>query len=424
MLIVAALATPNLTHAWTFSWLAPADGDVSTFATSINASGQVVGASRSGSLDLSNDTSAGAVRWSAGTYSSGPDVVSGLYPYSSQGSIGGPRRGYATAVNAAGSFTTSDPVLWTASSGPRTLETVFGTGASAVGSPVGIGAGETIVGNAPAGPYIWDPAGGRRNLGSVVGSFSTTVNGLSPNGRFAVGSASLDGTPIGASFANERVAVLWDQSGQHAALAEPTRYLLVPSITFPPATGGGFEESLNLQPYTRRSGIAHAVNDLGEVVGASGGQVGPVFVFPSFAPPQRAVIWDRNGNPRLLDTRPGNATSEALAINALGAAVGTQRQDYLRVGESASRAMLWDPVLGEVDLNALPGVPDGWLLYDAVGINDAGQIVGNGQFNGRSQGFVLSPDVQVVPLPASAFLFLAGSLLLTGCTHRFRIRTR
>jgi hypothetical protein len=413
VLLAAMLAVPSMVHAWTFSWLAPAPGDVSTLATAINQSGQVVGASRSGSLSLANDVSAGAVRWGAGAYSSGPDVISGLYPTNPQSSV--QRRGVATAVNGAGSFTTSDGVLWTSSRGPQLLDTLFGPGPSA-GSPVGIGASETIVGNERTGPYIWDSVNGRRDLGAVAGGFSRSVNGVSPNGFLAVGSSLSSGTTLGTSlFRDERVAVLWDQAGRPTVLSEPTRSVSMPVI---PINGGAPGESLNLQTYVGRSGIAFAVNDFGEIVGSSGGQVGNVINVGSSIPPRRAVFWDRSGNPRLLDTRPGETSSEALALNGLGAAVGWRVVEQFQIGQSPYRAMLWDPVLGEVDLNELSAIPDGWQLTEAVGINDAGQIVGNGWFNGLSQGFVLTPDVQVVPLPPSAVLFIAGLLFFAGWTRR------
>ena len=37
--------------------------------------------------------------------------------------------------------------------------------------------------------------------------------------------------------------------------------------------------------------------------------------------------------------------------------------------------------------------PDsGWVLMDATAVNDAGQIVGYGSFNGQIRGFLLDPD--------------------------------
>src|SRR3712207_9335136 len=44
------------------------------------------------------------------------------------------------------------------------------------------------------------------------------------------------------------------------------------------------------------------------------------------------------------------------------------------------------------DLNTVLPVNSGWILTDATGINDRGQIVGHGLFNGQTRAFLLTPD--------------------------------
>ena len=44
------------------------------------------------------------------------------------------------------------------------------------------------------------------------------------------------------------------------------------------------------------------------------------------------------------------------------------------------------------DLNKLIPAHSGWILTEASGINDAGQIVGSGTFHGAQRGFVLNPN--------------------------------
>jgi hypothetical protein len=44
-----------------------------------------------------------------------------------------------------------------------------------------------------------------------------------------------------------------------------------------------------------------------------------------------------------------------------------------------------------IDLNSLLPSGSGWLIYGALGINDAGQIVGNGITNGQERACLLSP---------------------------------
>jgi probable HAF family extracellular repeat protein len=44
-----------------------------------------------------------------------------------------------------------------------------------------------------------------------------------------------------------------------------------------------------------------------------------------------------------------------------------------------------------VDLNSFLPTNSGWVLYGATGINDLGQIVGDGTHNGLNRAFLLTP---------------------------------
>lgn len=88
---------------------------------------------------------------------------------------------------------------------------------------------------------------------------------------------------------------------------------------------------------------------------------------------------------RDLGVLPGHDASFAAAVNNRGWAVGySQRQG------GGARATLF-AYARAIDLNGLIPPDSGWLLTDASDINDAGQIVGSGVFNGVSQGFLLTP---------------------------------
>lgn len=71
------------------------------------------------------------------------------------------------------------------------------------------------------------------------------------------------------------------------------------------------------------------------------------------------------------------------------------------------------------DLNTLlfPEIT-GWQLLSANGINDSGQIVGTGLFNGESRGFVLTPAT--VPVPAAVWLFASGLVGLLRFNQKAR----
>lgn len=126
---------------------------------------------------------------------------------------------------------------------------------------------------------------------------------------------------------------------------------------------------------------AFGINDSGRVVGVA--QTNPS------TSEFHAVLWD-NGVIRDLGTLLGGLGrhSEALAVNAGGQVVGwssVNPQDTIR------HAFIWEN--GSLrDLNSLIPSSSGWELHRAIGINDLGQIVGEGTLNGNAEAlFVLTP---------------------------------
>lgn len=120
------------------------------------------------------------------------------------------------------------------------------------------------------------------------------------------------------------------------------------------------------------------------------------------------------------------------AMNALGAplygnsyAYGINRWDTIvGYGDAASgqRALMWRDGL-MYDLQLLVTNLEGWTLDAAYDINDAGQIVGSGTYNGKQTAFRLDmvssnnrsddfASVQAVPEPDAATLLLGGMFLI------------
>jgi probable HAF family extracellular repeat protein len=106
---------------------------------------------------------------------------------------------------------------------------------------------------------------------------------------------------------------------------------------------------------------AYAVNDVGQVAGSSGAS---------------AFRW-QNGKMTKLGQSNGAAPG---AINHGGDIVGTS---------SAYLPWVWTGSGNIKDLNGLIPKNSGWILQDARGLNDAGQIVVNGQKSGSSVGACL-----------------------------------
>lgn len=148
---------------------------------------------------------------------------------------------------------------------------------------------------------------------------------------------------------------------------------------------------------------AHALNDNGQVVGMS--ESSSVYFY--------AFIW-QNGNITSLGALPGYLESDAQSINNSGFVVGR-----VMGGLPTEHAFIWGGGV-MTDLNTLIPENSGWELTTAKCINDAGQIVGWGTYNGLSRGFVLTPTV---PEPCS-FVSLASAIgLFLGCSCRCKKRS-
>ena len=104
----------------------------------------------------------------------------------------------------------------------------------------------------------------------------------------------------------------------------------------------------------------------------------------------------------------GGGRSYGYGVNALGQVVGGSSLE----GDFDTRAFLYSGG-AMTDLNSLIDPSSGWVLYEARGINDLGQIAALGCLGDNCQA-VLLDVVPQVPEPASVTLVLAGLGLLAA----------
>ncbi|MEJ7637376.1 MAG: PEP-CTERM sorting domain-containing protein [Singulisphaera sp.] len=155
------------------------------------------------------------------------------------------------------------------------------------------------------------------------------------------------------------------------------------------------------------STAAYDINNLGQVVGIhiwDGGAEGFLY---------------EDGRYQLLGTLPGGTSggSMAVAINDLGQVVGHSSSAL------GSRAFLYEGGV-MLDLNDLTPPDAGWILHDAVDINDKGQIlVKGGRNTGGSRALLLTPDPVPVPEPTALMTLAALGLGLAWRRHQRRTRT-
>ncbi len=121
---------------------------------------------------------------------------------------------------------------------------------------------------------------------------------------------------------------------------------------------------------------AYAINNAGQVAGTSSSLSIDTHAF---------LFTDVTG---LADLGTlGGYVSRAFALNDAGNVVGTAQD-----GANAMRAFAWTLAGGMRDLNEFIPVNSGWVLTEARGINANGQIVGNGLLNGQPRAFLLTPN--------------------------------
>ena len=116
------------------------------------------------------------------------------------------------------------------------------------------------------------------------------------------------------------------------------------------------------------------------------------------------MLWRPDGTIVPIPDAGEARVQSPLAINNDGVVVG-----YVERWDSVRDAFVWTEADGTLDLQSLLDASGaGWDLNYATDINEAGQIIGRGQYQGRLLGFVLTP----VPEPTGAALCAVGCAAL------------
>jgi probable HAF family extracellular repeat protein len=157
-------------------------------------------------------------------------------------------------------------------------------------------------------------------------------------------------------------------------------------------------------------GAAFAINDHGQVVGGSGDCTAFNTISLVYLQPLHALLWQDGkatdlGN--LGGTGHGNGI-EAVNLNNQGQVVGNSDLK----GDASFQAFLWTRETGMRPLGTLPGDANS----AAIGINDAGEVVGvslDASFNPRAflrHGGVMTDLNTLVPAASPLFLLTACSI--------------
>jgi probable HAF family extracellular repeat protein len=126
-------------------------------------------------------------------------------------------------------------------------------------------------------------------------------------------------------------------------------------------TGVELLPTLTNLPGAAGNGLAHDINNLGEIVGQSAAAEGET----------HAALWPADGG--VLDlASPGSPRSAAVSINSRGEVAGMQHVSH--DGELVPHAILWTESLGPIDIE------EDYVLSSASGINNLGTLVGYGRW--------------------------------------------
>ncbi len=145
-----------------------------------------------------------------------------------------------------------------------------------------------------------------------------------------------------------------------------------------------------------QSSTGYAINDAGQVVGVSDTGGDPYY--------EHAFSYS-NGVMTDLGTLGGNS-SAAYAVNRMGQIVGTTN-----TGEADVAFVYYGGIM--YDLNSLLPANSGWIVTNAVGINDSGQIIGEGYYGGSSgpSYFLFDPGSDSATPEPSTWAMCCGILL-------------
>jgi probable HAF family extracellular repeat protein len=227
------------------------------------------------------------------------------------------------------------------------------------------------------------------DLGTLPGSSSSIANGINDAGQVAGLSYSTNQDQRAFLYNN---GAMTDLGGLPGADFSGARGLngagqVIGTSHFRDSTGGYKRAFLATDGVLTGLGTFGGMNSETQGIDADGQVVG----FADTVDATHAFLYS-DGDLVDLGTLPGYLSSMARGINSFGQIVGTAG-----VGSIAHAFLDRDGVL--VDLNDLLPEDSGWTLTDATGINDAGQIVGQGTNpDGQSHAYLLTPGESLAAL--------------------------
>lgn len=309
------------------------------------------------------------------------------YTVTDLGSLGGTAT--ATAINASGEVVGSSGTAvqlvthafyWTPATGMIDLGTLGGNVSQAFGINARgiIAGGSNETDNTNTLAFIWTPNGVFHTLGNNGAVYAINdrgqATGVSGNNQDAfVWTKSAGKVPLGTLGGSNTIPHAISPQGQ------------VVGYSFVGGNGAYHAFLWNQATGMTDLGTLGGINSYGLGINQSAQVVGWATV-PGATFPYHAFYWTKSKGMEDLGTLGGNY-SLALGINDAGQVVGSANL----TGDTQGDAFFWTANGGMLDLNTMIPPNTGWVLSSANAINLAGQIVGDGFYNGAIHAFLLTP---------------------------------
>ncbi|HTK77884.1 MAG TPA: PEP-CTERM sorting domain-containing protein, partial [Gemmataceae bacterium] len=334
-----------------------------------------------------------------------------IYTVTDLGVLPGAADSRATGINDAGQVVGNSGNLafrYTPAAGMVALGTLAGATDS---SAAGINSSGQIAGTSGGRAFRYTPGAGMVDVGAPPGALNVSGAGINDAGQ-VVGTAQVTGPggqtqfrafrytdgpglvdlglgPTGMGTRAFAVNNAGQVAGSYYAPLPPPPMAPPPGLRPFRYTDGAGLVALPTGGLQAQAWFATAINAAGTVAG----------VLTSPEPFGTAFLYTDGIGTQFPSVPPGFGGSGVDGINDAGQVVGALVQSG-----GSTRAMFYSAATGMIDLNTRTGPMDGWVLQEALDINNVGQIVGYGTHNGLTRAFLLS----TVPVPEPSTVALLG----------------
>ncbi|MCW3095228.1 MAG: hypothetical protein JWL77_846 [Chthonomonadaceae bacterium] len=232
-------------------------------------------------------------------------------------------------------------------------------------------------------PFLYEN-GKMTDLGLLPGCFGSKATGINNQGVIVS-----SGTSGGPDMFFIRSFVYKNRKMQELKLvARPVIWATIAAIN----DAGQYVGTYQSQGHIHACWYRGTFQDLGSLAGQKGwseafgiNNQGQVVGFSNVSEGGSHAVLFTHGKMIDLGLLPHQSRSEAHGINNLGDIVGGAGEDV-----RDSHAFLYRHHK-MIDVNSFLPADSGWVLTQANGINDRGQIVGSGIYQGKKRAFLLSP---------------------------------